>query len=66
MYNPSYPAVVIIGFIGSGKTTLLNKICNSSEKTKAGGDSVTRNLFLKVSSFGEGFFVMDTPGFGAD
>lgn len=49
------PSVVIIGKVGSGKTTLLNKICNSNEKVKAGGFSITRNLFLKGSAHGSGF-----------
>lgn len=61
-----YPAVVIVGSIGSGKTTLLNKICKSQEKTKSGGKSLTRNVFLKGSAYGNGFYIMDTPGFGSD
>lgn len=62
----NYPSVVIIGLIGTGKTTLLNKICDSKEKTKAGGFSVTRNIFLKGSAYGKGFKIADTPGFGSD
>lgn len=55
----------MIGNIGSGRTTLLNKICNSNEKVKSGGKSVTRNLFLKFSSYGKGFTIMDMPGLGS-
>ncbi|CAD8201331.1 unnamed protein product [Paramecium octaurelia] len=59
-------SIVLLGQIGSGKTTLYNKITLSQEKTKAGGNSVTLNVFMKKSSFGSGFKVLDTPGFGSD
>ncbi|CAD8106361.1 unnamed protein product [Paramecium sonneborni] len=60
------PAVVLISRVGSGKTTLFNKICREAQLTYAGGVSCTRNLFQTSSSYGMGFYIMDTPGFGSD
>lgn len=59
-------SIVLIGKIGSGKTTLYNKITKSNEKVKAGGSSVTMNVFMKNSCEGSGFKVLDTPGLGSD
>ncbi|CAD8214699.1 unnamed protein product [Paramecium pentaurelia] len=63
--NKKHKQIVLIGFIGCGKTTLFNKICNTDCKVKQGGESVTRQVFLKESSNGQGFRVLDTPGFGS-
>ncbi|CAD8172110.1 unnamed protein product [Paramecium pentaurelia] len=59
-------SMVLLGQIGSGKTTIYNKITNSKEATPAGGASVTRSVFMKKSCYGQGFSVLDTPGFGSD
>lgn len=59
-------SIVLIGKIGSGKTTLYNKITKSSETVKSGGDSVTMSVFMKQSCEGQGFKVLDTPGFGSE
>ncbi|KAM3137902.1 hypothetical protein pb186bvf_009983 [Paramecium bursaria] len=48
----------------SGKTTLYNKICGLQNKTKSGGQSVTKSVYLSESCFGNGFKIMDTPGLG--
>ncbi|KAM3132486.1 hypothetical protein pb186bvf_015445 [Paramecium bursaria] len=58
--------VVLLGQIGSGKTSMFNKICNTNLKTQAGGDSCTRQVFLRPSAYGKGFKALDTPGFGSD
>ncbi|CAD8051306.1 unnamed protein product [Paramecium sonneborni] len=55
--------VVLIGKTGEGRTTLFNKITNSQQKTAAGGQNVTTNVFVKQSSYGDGFQLIDTPGF---
>ncbi|CAD8187289.1 unnamed protein product [Paramecium octaurelia] len=60
------PSVVLISRVGSGKTTLYNKICRETQKTYSGGFSCTRGLFQKSSSYGMGFYIMDTPGFGSE
>jgi Fe2+ transport system protein B len=55
-----------LGQIGSGKTTIFNRITNSNEAVEAGGPSVTINVFLKPSAYGEvRFKALDTPGFGS-
>ncbi|CAD8094284.1 unnamed protein product [Paramecium primaurelia] len=59
-------SIVLIGQIGSGKTTIFNKITNSQETTQAGGNSVTMSVFMKKSCEGQGFSILDTPGFGSD
>ncbi|CAK63694.1 unnamed protein product (macronuclear) [Paramecium tetraurelia] len=63
--DKKHKRVVLIGFIGCGKTTLFNKICNTDFKVKQGGQSDTRQVFLKESCHGQGFRVLDTPGFGS-
>ncbi|CAD8126935.1 unnamed protein product [Paramecium sonneborni] len=57
--------IVLIGFTGSGKTTFFNLICKTQQLVQSGGNSVTRQTFLKASSYGSGFRVLDTPGFGS-
>ncbi|CAK72866.1 unnamed protein product (macronuclear) [Paramecium tetraurelia] len=59
-------SIVLLGQIGSGKTTLYNKITLSQEKIKAGGNSVTMSVFMKKSCYGQGFSILDTPGFGSE
>ncbi|CAD8114030.1 unnamed protein product [Paramecium primaurelia] len=57
--------IVLTGFLGSGKTTLFNLICNSNQPVRQGGNSLTRQTFLKEAAYGSGFRVLDTPGYGA-
>ncbi|CAD8209379.1 unnamed protein product [Paramecium pentaurelia] len=60
------PIAILLSKVGRGKTSFYNKICKQSQKTYFGGQSCTRELFLKCSFFGKGFYLMDTPGFGCD
>ncbi|KAM3133696.1 hypothetical protein pb186bvf_014242 [Paramecium bursaria] len=57
--------VILLGTLGSGKTTLFNTICKKLEKTKFGGESITKQLTISESCEGQGFRILDTPGFGA-
>ncbi|CAD8149836.1 unnamed protein product [Paramecium octaurelia] len=55
-------SIVLLGYVGVGKTSLYNKITQSQEKTSAGGNQTTLEVFKKKSSYGAGFLVIDTPG----
>ncbi|CAD8212517.1 unnamed protein product [Paramecium octaurelia] len=60
------PIALLLSKVGRGKTSFFNKICTEFKKTQFGGSSCTREIFLKCTSYGEGFYLMDTPGFGCD
>ncbi|CAD8192737.1 unnamed protein product [Paramecium octaurelia] len=57
--------IVLTGFTGCGKTTLFNLICKAKQPAAAGGNSLTRQTFLKEAAYGKGFRVLDTPGYGS-
>ncbi|CAD8188401.1 unnamed protein product [Paramecium pentaurelia] len=54
--------VLLIGGSGSGKTTLFNKITNSNLNVEQ-GQSITSDIYIKNSQYGEGFTLFDTPGY---
>ena len=68
-YNPNLankyanPKTILLGKQGCGKTTLYNKVTGSEEDAGDGENSITQNIFLKVSTLGDcAFEIADNPG----
>ncbi len=64
--HKSMPRCVFIGNVGTGKTTILNKLAGTNQNVRQGGSSVTHEIYPREARYSRIFFIIDTPGLGAE